>query len=735
MPTFLLLFGCLWAAISRSVEVVGRELMVDGSVYHVQGICYSPVPVGESPQWVPLGDYFTADYAYIWARDLPLLKAMGVNTLRLYGWNNDRDHTAFLDELSYAGLTAMVTFYVPNGFEADYTSETVREAILANFTKQVKKYGDHPGILAWSFGNELNGDWNQLQNAFNKVGNCKWSPPCWNQPIPTATCKAASRCVYEGLFGFINEACKRAGELVGRPCSSAFADTDQLVQSGDNSRVGWYGDLLPNVGFWAMQLYRGYSFGSYFSDFEKASANYSKPIVVTEYGVDAFNDPCGWQENINNHVCFNLPDDPKGGSKDSPNFVGCTTQPGCKVSGEAGQVMFDQNNAQEMIANYYNNGTKKGAVVGGFLMAWQDESWKGYNTQGWCPAEPCDPRDTSKCNKADYTDGGKAGCTFKAHWTCPNPDGTWHGLCGYFNGGFPDGYVNEEWFGVTHPTSCGFADHYGGHKVDELALRPVFYTMQQLWTGSKKTVTPMGCAALKTCWSCIQAHGGDSDALNGDCATPCGRQATPTLPPTLPVTPTAAPTHPGDDHDVEVHVRINVELTEINQQKQILLSEIADALDLTSDRVQPVNSDPFAPVKGNAGATEVFFILTKAPSPLVAKDNLQATERRLQQEAIKATDAFLNLKYQMSNITAGQHAALADKTLTPKLDFAYGAREVVPEPPVYPTPGPASDNALPLWQYVLIGVAVGIVILMAGFCICRRGSGVEEKLLTDYDDA
>jgi hypothetical protein len=45
----------------------------------VKGIAYSPVPAGESVDNYPHGDYFTEDYAYLWSRDLPQLKANGIS--------------------------------------------------------------------------------------------------------------------------------------------------------------------------------------------------------------------------------------------------------------------------------------------------------------------------------------------------------------------------------------------------------------------------------------------------------------------------------------------------------------------------------------------------------------------------------------------------------------------------------------------------------------------------------
>ena len=43
-----------------------------------------------------------------------------------------------------------------------------------------------------------------------------------------------------------------------------------------------------------MQLYRGKTFGDYFQSYSTSSA---KPLLVSEYGVDAYNDACGWDQN------------------------------------------------------------------------------------------------------------------------------------------------------------------------------------------------------------------------------------------------------------------------------------------------------------------------------------------------------------------------------------------------------------------------------------------------------
>ena len=46
------------------VRIDGKQLLVEGRPFHIQGVCYSPIPVGESPSFDPRGDYFTLEYTH-----------------------------------------------------------------------------------------------------------------------------------------------------------------------------------------------------------------------------------------------------------------------------------------------------------------------------------------------------------------------------------------------------------------------------------------------------------------------------------------------------------------------------------------------------------------------------------------------------------------------------------------------------------------------------------------------
>ena len=72
------------------VTTHGRRLVVNGEAFQVRGVGYAPTPIGVDVRYDwPYGDYFTAEHAGIYGRDLPLLREMGANTVRLWGWKYD----------------------------------------------------------------------------------------------------------------------------------------------------------------------------------------------------------------------------------------------------------------------------------------------------------------------------------------------------------------------------------------------------------------------------------------------------------------------------------------------------------------------------------------------------------------------------------------------------------------------------------------------------------------------
>merc|ERR1719238_46545 len=147
---------------------------------------------------------------------------MGANTVRIYGWLTENDHSEFLDALDYHGLKLMATFYMGDSGESPVGTPDERSVAIKKFVDQVEQYKDHSALLFWSFGNELNGVWNKYLQQLGKtdVNPCAWDERyddlggCWihkgkvSDFPPGSACYESSYCVYSRLFSFINDAAK-----------------------------------------------------------------------------------------------------------------------------------------------------------------------------------------------------------------------------------------------------------------------------------------------------------------------------------------------------------------------------------------------------------------------------------------------------------------------------------------------------------------------------------------------
>lgn len=412
------------ATITAEEQVVrfttnGPQVLLDGNPIFIKGVCYSPAPIGANPIFeAPYGDYFTGEYLELWKRDLPLIANLGANTIRVYGWNNNADHKMFLDFCAKHNLWVIITFFLGTAKETPINDP---HGVLDAFSSQVARYAGHPAILAWSFGNEINGNWNLFLQAFSDKGNCKWNPEdagagrggCFQSTETKGPCADSIACVYKGLFSFLNDAASQAHAVMGKHSHlviTCLADIDHVIE-----RFQAFESYANELDAWGVQLYRGDNFGVADKNFLEQFAHTStKPLIVSEYGVDSYNDTCGFSKDS---VCYNLP-------TEDGEAQGVHAAWGAKLSLE----LLSQSSAEG-----------KGSVAGGCIMAWADEQWKtAVNVKG-CqgPRWPSPGFDPSQCE-------------YKAHAGCPNQDLSKPALCGYPLAAPFDGYVNEGYWGIVH---------------------------------------------------------------------------------------------------------------------------------------------------------------------------------------------------------------------------------------------------------------------------------------------
>ncbi len=359
------------------VNVSGKQLLVNGAPFTVKGVVYSPVPIGEDPNAAPYGDYFTAPYSAIYNRDLPVLKAMGANVVRLYNWEKSADHFDFLDQAYNDGsdpIYVIAGYWINDGMDIDPASPAnVRDQIKADFQEMVAAHKDHPAILMWSVGQNLN------------------LPQAYGNSLPQ-------------LFSLINELAEVAHLEEGtkaHPVTTALADQNLAAT------LAGFEEAVPALDIWGANVYRGNSFGTLFADSSPAT---TKPVLILEYGIDAF-------------------DNTRGNEYEK--------------SGKTTQADITEGLWKEIAANSQT-------CVGGTIMSYSDEWWKGrYSEDTSCPADP---------------------------------DPALHGRCGFATTTQPDGYANEEWWGIVRVLDNGTGP-------DTVEPRSVYSRLQYLWGANTLALT------------------------------------------------------------------------------------------------------------------------------------------------------------------------------------------------------------------------------------------------------
>ena len=354
----------------------GFQMLINGNPFTMKGIGYSPTPIGETPAVAPFGDYFTPDRSGIYTRDLPLLRAMGANTLRLRGWGSTANHLDFLDSAYNSGVNPIYViagFQIDAGLDIDPASPTnIRDQIKSDFRTIVATHKNHPAILMWCIGNELNG-------TTMYGGNL------------------------DHLVTLIDEMAAEAHLEEGEsyhPVTTALADSNLVAA------ISAYEGQVPNLDVWGANVYRGHTFGSLFNDYKAVS---SKPLIILGYGIDAYDNQNG----------------------DEYEMIGRPYQ------AEYAEALWN-----EIVSN-------PDPCIGGSLAEYSDEWWKG--------SLAIDPN-------------------------CQDTDSSSQGLCGYMSSFHPDGYANEEWWGIMRVQK-------DGTNPDIMIPRVAYYGLQYLWAGTSESRT------------------------------------------------------------------------------------------------------------------------------------------------------------------------------------------------------------------------------------------------------
>lgn len=261
---FCLFLSTALSAAPTVVTVSGRRLLVSGQPYTVQGVNYAPTPVGStqgSGTASCTGGYqWWADQS-AYRADFPLIKRMGANTIRAYGILNDTSTVslaqvrAALDKAHENGLYVIMNYYPSHS--ADPSSGAQQTAWQNGFVAAINAYKDHPAVLIWEFANE------------NNLDNGQYSG--WYPLVQTIATAAKSADTNHPIM-----------TVEGETASVAFTIGSSARSADDAS--------MTSLDLWGVNAYRGTSFQGLF---ESLASSTTKPLLVTEFGKDAYLDSSG----------------------------------------------------------------------------------------------------------------------------------------------------------------------------------------------------------------------------------------------------------------------------------------------------------------------------------------------------------------------------------------------------------------------------------------------------------
>jgi hypothetical protein len=246
----------------------GIRLQVDGRDFMVFGMNWDYFPIGTNYNyslWKQPEDMIEAALA----REMPLLRAMGVNAIRVYVgiparwvrhiYERYGIYTVVNHSVARYGFTLDGT-WIPAD-KIDYSNPRLRAAVAQEVLASVKELKDTPGLLMWLLGNE------------NNYGLSWRSTEIENLPVGERSA-AKARFLYSLL-----------GEIIR---SVKTVDPDHLVSiaNGDVQYIDLIAQECKGLDVFGSNVYRGISFGDIF---QVVHDKLGLPLMFTEFGADAWN--------------------------------------------------------------------------------------------------------------------------------------------------------------------------------------------------------------------------------------------------------------------------------------------------------------------------------------------------------------------------------------------------------------------------------------------------------------
>ncbi len=270
-PVFSFALLLVTTVLSAQVNVKngpdGPKLSVNGSNFFINGMNWDYFPIGTNYNyslWKQPDDVIRAALD----NEMPLLKNMGVNTIRQYTgvparwikyiYENYGIYTMLNHTFGRYGLT-LKTKWEAN---TDYSSPLVRELLLKEVKDMVNQYKETPGLLMFLLGNENN------YGLFWRGAE--------TENIPMQDRKSTKDAFH--LYKLFNDAVKEM-KAIDNSHPMAICNGDLL-----------FADIIAkectDIDILGINSYRGLTFTDLY---DRAKKEIGKPIMLTEFGSDAYN--------------------------------------------------------------------------------------------------------------------------------------------------------------------------------------------------------------------------------------------------------------------------------------------------------------------------------------------------------------------------------------------------------------------------------------------------------------
>lgn len=300
----------------------GYKVVADGKDFFINGMNWDYYPIGTNytySLWNQPEDVIKAALNY----EMPLLKNMGVNTIRQYTgvpakwiqyiYETYAISTVLNHTFGRYGLTLNGNWQA----NTDYSNPLVRELLLKEVKELAIQYKETPGLLMFLLGNENN------YGLFWRGAETENIPFEDRQSTKDA----------HHLYKLFNDAAKEMKSL--------DKNHPVAICNGDLLFLDVIKKECTDIDVLGINVYRGLSFGDLF---ERVKKEYGKPVMLTEFGSDAFNSQTNTEDQ--------------------------EYQSKCLVS-----------NWKEIYANASGLGLA-GNCIGGFTFQFSDGWWKAGQTTG-----------------------------------------------------------------------------------------------------------------------------------------------------------------------------------------------------------------------------------------------------------------------------------------------------------------------------------------------------------------